>query len=117
MLALHRGEENRSDYECQDATLVGLAKSDVPTSLFELGGVMPTIFFADDEEQPASHVDNIYQYLKLGKTITPAEAYKSFGCMSLSQTIGRIERKYGVIVDRKLVEVKPGTKVAKYKLG
>lgn len=36
--------------------------------------------------------DSILEYLKQGGSLTPADAYKMFGCLSLSQRFGELSR-------------------------
>ena len=58
----------------------------------------------------------IYEYLLKGLSLTPLEALNQFGCMALSQRIGDLKRD-GVPIEREMIELPNGKRVAQYKLG
>jgi hypothetical protein len=57
----------------------------------------------------------IFHHLKSGARLTPIEALKRFGCYRLGARIWDL-RQAGHTIHREMVEVKPGTYVARYKL-
>lgn len=58
----------------------------------------------------------ILRHLKSGGTLTVAEALSLFGCYALSQRCGEL-RRMGWPIESEMVEVKPGTRVARYRMG
>lgn len=57
----------------------------------------------------------ILSLLKQGVKLTPLEALRRCGCLSLSQRIGELKRQ-GWPIKTELVQVRKGTRVAEYSL-
>ena len=60
-----------------------------------------------------SQETQILRWLAQGYTITPLEALERFGCMALSQRIGRLKKRGWPIVKTTIV-TKTGKRVAMY---
>lgn len=57
----------------------------------------------------------ILAHLKQGWSITPAEAYERFGCLRLAARIHNLKED-NLDISTTMIEVSPGTRVARYKL-
>ena len=55
----------------------------------------------------------ILRWLAQGKTLTPLQALRLFGTLSLSQRVGELRRKERWPIESKLIQV-GGSRVAKY---
>ena len=51
-----------------------------------------------------------------GKRLTVAKALTEHACYALSQRMGELRRKYGWPIQRRMIEIRPGTRVAEYSL-
>ena len=60
-----------------------------------------------------SQETQILRWLAQGYTITPLEALERFGCMALSQRIGRLKRQ-GWPIESRMIYTKTGKRVACY---
>ena len=58
----------------------------------------------------------VLAYLKKGKTITPLEALRLFGCFRLADVIYKL-RNQGHVIDMELVQHGNGNQFAMYRLG
>lgn len=52
--------------------------------------------------------------MKQGKRLTVARALSEHACYALSQRCGELRREYGWPIRSRMIEVKPGTRVAEY---
>lgn len=66
--------------------------------------------------EKASHEQQILEYMKAGKAITPIEALRMFGCFRLGARIYDLKRR-GAPVSRRLVTAPNGKRYAEYFLG
>lgn len=57
----------------------------------------------------------ILNLLKQGVKLTPLEALRRCGCLSLSQRIGELKRQ-GWPIKTELIQIRKGTRVAEYSL-
>lgn len=63
----------------------------------------------------ASQNDRIYDHLASGKSITPLEALRLYGCMRLGARIWDL-RQQGFVIVSELVKVEGGAHVASYRM-
>lgn len=64
---------------------------------------------------PRTQTEQVAAHLRQWGTITPMEALRIWGIMRLGARIHDL-RKAGLQIDTQLIEVKPGTHVARYRL-
>lgn len=57
----------------------------------------------------------ILRALKKGRRLTPLEALREFGCMRLGARVWELKRAGHSILSER-IEVKPGTRVARYSM-
>lgn len=61
-----------------------------------------------------THKRQLFNHLMAGKTITPLQALTEYKCLSCSQRMGDLRRKYSIPIKSQFITVASGKRVKQY---